>query len=156
MKNQKVYLKFFAITLLLSLLQTNFFNILLNFPVPILVFAFSLALLSLDDLEYAYFSAFIGGLFLDFLGEGLLGRTSIVFVLFLLLVFYIKKYIFDSLFLYVLSCIAFSLVWEFLFFPKTSHIQWVFMLFNFLTFVIFYYLLKKFEFSKRDKITSHF
>jgi len=156
MKNRKIYLKFLAIVLLLSLLQTNFFDILLKFPVPILVFTFSLALLSLDGLECAYFSAFIGGLFLDLLGDGLLGRTSTIFTLFLLLIFYIKKYIFDSLFLYVFACIVFSLVWEFLFFPKTLHVQWVFMLFNFLTFVIFYYLLKKFEFSKRDKITSPF
>lgn len=156
MKGRKIYLKFFAITLLLGLLQTNFFDILLKFPVPIIIFTFSLALLSLDGLERSYFSAFVGGLFLDLLGDGLLGRTSFIFVFFLLLVFFIKKYIFDSLLLYVLACIVFSLIWEFLFFPKSFHIQWTFMLFNLITFVIFYYLLKKFEFSKRDKITFPF
>ena len=154
--NRKIYLKFFAITLFLSLLQTNFLNILLKFPVPVLIFTFSLALLSLDGLERAYFSAFVGGLFLDLLGDGLLGPSSAFLVLFLLLVFFIKKYIFDSLFLYVFACIVFSLVWEFLFFPKTLHIQWVFMFFNLLTFALFYYLLKRFEFSKRAKITSPF
>ena len=154
--NRKIYLKFFAITLFLSLLQTNFLNILLKFPVPVLIFTFSLALLSLDGLERAYFSAFVGGLFLDLLGDGLLGPSSAFLVLFLLLVFFIKKYIFDSLFLYVFACIVFSLVWEFLFFPKTLHIHWVFMFFNLLTFALFYYLLKRFEFSKRDKITSPF
>jgi len=152
----KTYLKFFAIMLFLGLLQTNFLAILLKFPAPILIFTFSLALLSLDGLERAYFSAFVGGLFLDLLGEGLLGWTSTIFMLFLLLVFFIKKYIFDSLFLYILACVAFSLVWEFLFFPKSFPIQWIFMLFNLLTFTIFYYLLRKFEFSKRDKITSPF
>ncbi len=144
--NIKTYLKLSFITLILVLLQTGFITPLFEIRSPALIFLFPLALLSLKKTKGAYFSAFIGGLLFDFMGTGLLGKTSLIILALLVLVYYIKKYFFDNFFLYLLAIIIYSLV-RYLVAKGALSFDPLAALLNFSIYVLFNFLLRKFDFS---------
>lgn len=134
---------------LLVLVQSAFLPPFFRGPVPVLIFMYSLALLSLKRYEKAYFSAFIGGILLDFLMPVFLGRSSIIFLVFLISVYYVKKYLFDNVLLYLIAIPLFSVVWSFVSQEGSAVFDQVFVLWNFISFGLFYLLILKLD-LKRD------
>lgn len=143
----KDYFKLFLITLLLVLFQTNFLDIFLKEAVPILVFVYPLAFLYLGETKKAYYSAFIGGLLLDLAGSYVLGQNSLVFLSFLLVAYYVKTHFLENFLLPLLFTVLFSMGWCFINMRGSLNLCFnpFFVLLNFLGFLIFYLILKKYN-----------
>lgn len=140
----KSHLKISLMMLFLTLFQTSFLVPLFNVQAPVIIFTYSLALLASNENQKAYYSGFLGGLLLDFLGSGLLGKHSLFFIVFLLLVFYIRKHIFDNAFLHFIAVVLFSFAWGFL---KEGNLFFngLFIVLNLLSFAVFYLYFRQFK-----------
>jgi hypothetical protein len=104
------------INIIFAVLQTSFFSYLLGTKMNIDIIAsvcFALVLLNSDDMSY--FSALVGGLFIDLLGTGLIGITSVLLTVYVYLykwlnTFYmrniISKVLFSIVYFYILKLIA--------------------------------------------------
>ena len=137
-------LKIFGIVLFLVLLERSFLSFLFSFQLPILIFALSLGFLASDKAEFAFFTALIGGLLMDFAFSHLAGLISTFFIFILLLILYIKKHFFDNaFFLNLCSILAFSLLWKAIFLGEGAHFSLTFFLANYISFLVFTYLIKK-------------
>ena len=81
---------------------------------PNLIAAFAFSLFFLGVYDKALFSALIGGIFLDLMGFDTVCISSLILVTCLLLVFYIKKYIFKGLTTQILSLFMASITYSIL------------------------------------------
>ncbi|OGC57848.1 hypothetical protein A3H26_00095 [candidate division WWE3 bacterium RIFCSPLOWO2_12_FULL_36_10] len=101
---------------LLSLLQTSFLSELFGAKYnPNLVLAFTLSLILLGSLEFGLYSGFAGGLLIDLMGVSIFGFSSLLNVLSVLCIFYIRKTFFKgnisfSIFAFIFSFLYLVLV----------------------------------------------
>lgn len=80
-----------------ALIQVAFLpEFLIGARTPNLVMAFAFAVLIMDVQDDALLTAFIGGLFLDFLGFSVPGLSSLIMVGFLGVAFFVRKYVFRA------------------------------------------------------------
>jgi hypothetical protein len=87
------------INLMFALLESSFFNTVFDSKIIIcLVFAFCIALFVADRVQYAYVSALIGGLLIDFLGVNVIGITPVILIASLAVFTYVKKLFLKNLF----------------------------------------------------------
>lgn len=107
----KKYLSLILITLFLAILQNSFLLELLGSELnPNLVLALAFAFVIPGNKNSAFFIAFMGGLFLDFLGAGIIGLSSLVLVSAVLLSSYIKNYLIKGNVSFSITLIFFSLI----------------------------------------------
>lgn len=92
----------------------EFFGSALN---PNLIIALSFSFIFVDDYKTAFYAALIGGLFLDFLGVGIVGLSSFILILLLVISRWVKKTMFRGIgmqmVLVVVSTIVFKMVMNF-------------------------------------------
>jgi cell shape-determining protein MreD len=138
-------LKIFGILLFLVLLEQSLLPVLFSFQLPVLVFMLSLSFLATDKTNLAFFTALVGGLLMDILPANFVGLTSTFFVGLLLVISYIKNRFYNNfLFLYIFSIFIFSFLWKFLFLKEDICFSLTFFLTNYVSFLLFTYLVKKF------------
>lgn len=89
----------------------EFFGASLN---PNLIIAFCFSFMLMDDYEGALFTAFMGGLFHDFLGVGIVGLSSMILVLALVFSQWVKKTIFRGMWVQALFIVGFTVVYKLL------------------------------------------
>lgn len=93
--NAKNFLFLLLINLILGLLQVNVFpEIVGNFLYVNFIFSLGFALLLLDRTQDAYMSILLGGLIVDLLGVDIIGLSTFVMMLLLVLTFYISRFFF--------------------------------------------------------------
>lgn len=93
MSKGNIYTAIFLANVFLVLGQNSFFNELLgNYLNPNLVLAFAFSILMIRDSEYSFFSAFLGGLFIDLSSMGILGISPVFFTFVILISYIIRKY----------------------------------------------------------------
>ena len=93
----KRFLTVFILVFVLSITQTSFFNELLGITYnPNIVLALAFALLLADQFELSMFAGLIGGFLIDLTGFGVIGISSLSFVIVLLISHLIKRYVFKS------------------------------------------------------------
>jgi len=140
---------FILIVLFLCLLEVSFFPVFDGFYIPVMVFSFSLALLSLGYKEESFFVSFWGGLLLDIFAGRILGLSSFIFLALILLISFLKQRVFDNLILYLLSVIVFSASWQYLILDFSILGGLVkFLISNLIAFLLFKNIFLKFYASK--------
>lgn len=141
------YLHLFIVNLMLALLQTSFFAEFVGGGFnPNLVLAFAFGLLFVEKDSLSLISAFMGGLILDFLGFSPVGLSSLLFVLCLELVIFIRQHVFRGWILNFLSVYLTAIVFGlFSAFPKIILVDGEFVggIFTLVASFIFYLLLDK-------------
>jgi len=140
---------FILIVLFLCLLEVSFFPVFAGFYIPVMVFSFSLALLSLGYKEESFFVSFWGGLLLDIFAGRILGLSSFIFLALILLISFLKQRVFDNLILYLLSVIVFSASWQYFILDSSILGGLVkFLISNLIAFLLFKNIFLKFYASK--------
>ncbi len=106
----KKYLPIILIVLFLAILQSSFFLELLGSELnPNLVLALAFAFVIPGNKNTAFFIAFTGGIFLDLLGAGVIGLSSLVLVSSVLFSSFAKNYLTKGNFPFSVTLIFFSL-----------------------------------------------
>lgn len=121
----------------------EFFGSALN---PNLIICLCFGFMLIDDYEDALFTAFIGGLFYDFLGVGIVGLTSFILILFLAASQWVKKTIFRGAWVQILFIIITTLFFKVaMTYPDFVYSSRVLMsgVFNVAVALVFYALLEK-------------
>lgn len=131
----------FIINLLLVLIQTSFLPAV--FPQilsPVLPFSIALSFLAVKKIKDSYFSAFVGGLLLDIAVGTILGLSSFVFLVTLLVTRIVQTRFFDNFLLYILSSLVFSGVWVLVLLGSLNIVSTSFLIFFVLNYVSFFFL----------------
>ncbi|MFC1756054.1 hypothetical protein ACFLZK_01560 [Patescibacteria group bacterium] len=79
---------------------------------PNLIIALAFSFMFIDDYRTAMFTALVGGIFLDFLGVGIIGLSSFLLILFLLFSRWIKKTIFRGIWIQIVMIIVSTIVFK--------------------------------------------
>lgn len=93
----KHYILIILINIILAIVQVSFFYRLFGRTLnPNLIAAFAFSFFFWGIYDKGFFSALIGGIFLDLMGFSSVGLSALILIMGLLLAFYIKKYIFKG------------------------------------------------------------
>jgi hypothetical protein len=150
----KKNLRIILVSLFLMILQTGFFSELFGEIFPILIFCYSLGLFALGKTEESYLSAFVGGLLLDLVSSNFLGFSSTVFLSALLAGVAVRKVFSNSVLSHIFAIVLFQFIYflfslDFAFDFVISLTFWVSVFSNYVTFLLFTFLLRKFSYASK-------
>lgn len=100
--------------IVLVLFQTSFFNILFGDYSPNLIMAFAFAVVFTLKGEYKYLSGFIGGLFFDLLTFNIIGLTSVILILTMIMSYIIKKFFISRTYMNIVLVFISSIIFDFI------------------------------------------
>jgi len=89
----------------------EFFGAALN---PNLIIALCFTFIFIDDIDSAMFTALIGGLFLDFLGVSIVGLSSLILILLLVISRWMKKTVFRGIWVQIGLIIGSTIIFKLL------------------------------------------
>lgn len=96
----------------LAIFQNTFFlELFESVKNPNLVLAFCFSLVILKRRNAALHSAFVGGLFLDLFGPGIIGLSSVLFLGFIFVAIFVQNYVAGNIFVVLVMLYVFAVIY---------------------------------------------
>lgn len=103
---------------------------------PNLVLALSFAFLLVEDRQSALYSAFIGGLWIDLLGVGIVGLSSFIFVLMIIIASWVRRRLISGLWVQMVLITVFTGIYKLIVNYPNFNYSWSLVLSGLLTLLI--------------------